>query len=391
MANRRVNLTKRVEVSFDGKRILRYCPVVRHANGRLKPDYVYVNIDGERKEERHPEGSYHLDWMIGEKRFRENVGKDAAEAYNAQQLKEQALANGNGTPTPKPEATHRTLAEAIQSYLAEVKITSKDKTYAAYSKSLEYFAESAGGNTPLLQISRTHLINFRGFLRDEKELSPRTVYNKFENVISFLKSQGREKVVSKNDWPRFTEEEPEIYEHEDIDKLFAACTPEEKLWFQFFLMTGMREQEVMYAYWSDVNVHNHTVRVTHKPDRGWTPKAYKEREIPIPQPLVDALRAYKTNADKTCNLLFPTAGCRPKLDFLDCLKRAAGRAKMTVPCYLHKFRATFATWHLWAGVDLRTVQSWMGHSDLESTMRYLKPNRTQAVRVKVNVTFGGVQ
>jgi len=54
---------------------------------------------------------------------------------------------------------------------------------------------------------------------------------------------------------------------------------------------------------------------------------------------------------------------------------------------LHKFRATFATWHLWAGVDLRTVQSWMGHTDLASTMRYLKPNHSQEVRVKVNNTF----
>ena len=47
-------------------------------------------------------------------------------------------------------------------------------------------------------------------------------------------------------------------------------------------MTGMREQEVMHTYWSDVNFAASTVRVSHKPDRGWTPKAYKEREIPIP-------------------------------------------------------------------------------------------------------------
>jgi hypothetical protein len=36
----------------------------------------------------------------------------------------------------------------------------------------------------------------------------------------------------------------------------------------------------MYTYWSDVNLAASTVRVSHKPDRGWTPKAYKEREIP---------------------------------------------------------------------------------------------------------------
>jgi integrase len=191
-----------------------------------------------------------------------------------------------------------------------------------------------------------------------------------------------------NDWPRFTEEEPEIYEREELDKLFKACHEEERLWYEFFLMTGMREQEVMYLYWSDVNFAAATVRVSHKPDRGWTPKAYKEREIPIPAKLVMALKAWKAKSDKTCNLVFPTAGCNPKLDFLDCLKACAERAKLNKDdCWLHKFRATFATWHLWAGVDLRTVQLWLGHSDLESTMRYLKPSRSQQVREKVNATF----
>jgi len=153
-------------------------------------------------------------------------------------------------------------------------------------------------------------------------------------------------------------------------------------------MTGMREQEVMYTYWSDVNLAHATVRVTHKPDRGWTPKAYKEREIPIPAKLVKGLKAWKTKADKTCGLVFPTAGCNPKLDFLDCLKAVAERAKLDEDNFwLHKFRATFATRCLWAGVDLRTVQQWLGHSDMESTMRYLKPSRSQHVRDKVNEIF----
>jgi site-specific recombinase XerD len=45
------------------------------------------------------------------------------------------------------------------------------------------------------------------------------------------------------------------------------------------------------------------------------------------------------------------------------------------------------TWHLWKGTDLRTVQSWMGHTDLASTLRYLQPNRSQAARDKVNTAF----
>jgi integrase/recombinase XerD len=77
-----------------------------------------------------------------------------------------------------------------------------------------------------------------------------------------------------------------------------------------------------------------------------------------------------------------------KLNFLDDLKAVAERAKLNAEDFwLHKFRATFATKNLWAGVDLRTVQSWMGHTDMESTMRYLKPSRSQQTHDKVNVVW----
>jgi integrase len=38
-------------------------------------------------------------------------------------------------------------------------------------------------------------------------------------------------------------------------------------------------------------------------------------------------------------------------------------------------------------LDLRTVQQWLGHSDMESTMRYLKPSRSQQTRERVNEIF----
>lgn len=62
-------------------------------------------------------------------------------------------------------------------------------------------------------------------------------------------------------------------------------------------MTGMRDQEVMYCYWSDVNLAAAAVRVSYKPDLGWTPKAYKEREIPIPAKLVAELKTWKAKSD----------------------------------------------------------------------------------------------
>jgi integrase/recombinase XerD len=381
MANREVNLTKRIQT---GKG-MRYCPVVLSANGRVKPDVVLVN----EQEERHTEGAYYLEWRDGAKRRRLSVGKNAADASARRLAKEAELnaINHGVAVTPQSANGRRSLAVAVTDFVDETKLTKKPKTVAAYSTALSYFVESCP-KLYLEDIDRKDLLKFAAFLRDDKDQAPRSIYNKFEIVMTFLKAQGIRGLVGKNDWPRFTEEEPEIYEQEELDKLRAACDAEEHLWFDFFLMTGMREQEVMHAYWSDINFAHATVRVSHKPDRGWTPKAYKEREIPIPKRLVKSLKAWKAKAAKACPLVFPTAGCNPKLDFLDCLKTAAERAKLNKgDFWLHKFRATFATRCLWAGVDLRTVQQWLGHSDMESTMRYLKPSRSQQVREKVNEIF----
>ena len=283
---------------------------------------------------------------------------------------------------------HRSVAVAITEFLDETKLTKKAKTYAAYSTALKYFQESCP-KLYLEDIERRDLLKFSAFLRDEKEQAPRSVYNKFENVMTFLKAHGVRGFVGKNDWPRFVEVEPEVYEKEELEKLFAVCDVEERLWYEFFLMTGMREQEVMHCSWNDINLARPTVTVRYKPEYGFSPKNYREREIPIPEKLVKSLKVWKAKSDKTCGLVFPTAGCQPKMNFLDDLKAVAERAKLDKENFwLHKFRATFATWSLWAGVDLRTVQQWLGHSDMESTMRYLKPSRSQQVREKVNEIFG---
>jgi integrase/recombinase XerD len=380
--SKEVNLTKRIQT---GKG-LRYCPVVLSPNGRVKPDLVLVN----GRPEVHSDGAYYLEWREKGKRVRLSVGKDAADAAARRQCKEAELnALNNGVSIlPENGDGHRSVATAVAAFLDETKLTKKPKTLAAYTTALSYFTESCP-KIYLQDIERADLLKFCAFLRDKKQQAPRTVYNKFENVMTFLKANGIRGLAGKNDWPRYTEEEPEMYEQTELDKLFKICDTEERLWYEFFLMTGMREQEVMYTYWSDVNFTASTVRVSHKSDRGWTPKAYKEREIPIPAKLVKSLKAWKAKVDKTCSLVFPTGGCNPKLDFLDCLKMCANRAELDKEDFwLHKFRATFATRCLWAGVDLRTVQQWLGHSDMESTMRYLKPSRSQHVRDKVNEIFG---
>ena len=399
MANREVNLTKRIQTSTG----LRYCPVVLSANGRVKPDVVLVNGISER----HPEGCYQLEWREGSKRVRISVGKNAADA-DAQRLRKEAELNAvNHGVTIEHTNTQvgRSLRDAIEHYLEDVRLRvatnkgsanfGRHNSHGCYSTALNYFLESCHKMT-IEEIDKRDLLKYANFLREEKDQAPVTVVNKFGIVVSFLKAQGiktsgPDGMLKPSDWPKATLPEPEIYEQEELDTLFAKCDSDQRLWFEFFLMTGMREQEVMHTYWSDINFTDHTVRVSYKPDRGWTPKAYKARTIPVPEKLITSLLLLNPSKSKLvngCNVVFPTAGCKPKRDFLDCLKAVAERAGLEPDtCWLHKFRSTFATRCLCNGVDLRTVQEYLGHSDMESTMRYLKPSRSAETRAKMNAIF----
>jgi integrase len=204
----------------------------------------------------------------------------------------------------------------------------------------------------------------------------------------FLKAYGI-KLSKKGDAPSFVNEDVEVFEQEDLDKFFAACTPEEWLLFQMFLCTGLREQELTHLYISDIRFESSVVRVSAKPEYGWAPKKYTGREIPLPTRVLEPLREYVAKRKDKSPLLFPTSGGKPhKNRLLKVCKKIAKRAGLdTNDWHLHKFRATFATTCLQNGVDLATVQAWMGHTDLASTMRYLRPARGLKVKQKIDEVF----
>ena len=56
--------------------------------------------------------------------------------------------------------------------------------------------------------------------------------------------------------------------------------------------------------------------------------------------------------------------------------------------HLHRFRDTAATRWLRAGIDVRTVQSWLGHESLATTQKYLEPSRdTEKTLSKMKLPF----
>jgi integrase len=384
--NLSVNLTKRVTTP-DGQRF--YTAMVS-PNGRIKPDWVWM--DG--KEVRCPKGTYYIDYTDPSgKRVRISVGALAAEAQATRLRKEaelRAIAQGLNVTSDGDrvgDTAKRPIALAVAEFLEEVQITKDPKTYRGYDVALSYFRESCP-KVHLESIDRKDLLKFTAFLKKEKKQSPRSVHNKFACLLTFLAANGLPKMAAKGDRPKFVKQEVEIYEHGELDSLFKVCSRYHLTLYKFLLMTGLREQEAMYCVWNDVNFEASTINMRWKPQYDFAPKAYREREVPIPAKLVEALQEFRPENAKGNALVFCTASGRPDTHMLRALKRNAASAGLDPERYwLHKFRATFATLHLAAGVDLRTVQSWLGHTNLESTIRYLKPARGDAVRDKVNATF----
>jgi integrase/recombinase XerD len=55
---------------------------------------------------------------------------------------------------------------------------------------------------------------------------------------------------------------------------------------------------------------------------------------------------------------------------------------------LHRFRKTCATRWLEAHVPIRTIQAWLGHKSLETTMLYLGVTDSEKLRPNIDRAFG---
>jgi len=341
----------------------------------------YVPADPAKK---NAQGTFYLRYTLHGKRVWETTHTQTYTfAMAAAREKEAQLLRQEAAPKPVKKAAERTLTveEAIGRYLVNVS-TKSDKTSSGYKYTLDQFLLSCDGSKPLTDVSKQDLYNFVGYMRREG-LSDRTIHNRIGEVVTFLRHFGVKEV---NLRVKYVEKKVRSYRPDELKALFAATTPDEWLLFQFFLCTGVREQEAMNAEWGDVDFVDSLFTVKAKP--GWAPKDYEEREIPIPDFLVAALK--KRLLESKGKLIFPTKEGKREGHMLRKLQDLAKRAMLPGEWGLHKFRKTYATLQHKAGVDARTIQKRLGHSDLTTTLAYLEgeDSRSDRSRKQVNDTFG---
>jgi integrase len=209
--------------------------------------------------------------------------------------------------------------------------------------------------------------------------SNRTKFNHQIRVHAMLRFHG---VTIKADKPRYVVPMPTVYSAGDLARFFSVCEIRQLAYFRTLLMTGLRMQESKWLEWSDLS--NGMVHVRAKPPQ-FVPKTHEERRIPVPPVLMSLLHQMPRRPG---TLIFPTASGRPDLHLLRHCKRIARLAGLDETKWsLHGFRRTFCTMCLRNGLDVRTVMLLMGHSDIESTLRYWRPVEMEQLRGRMAAIF----
>jgi integrase/recombinase XerD len=324
-----------------------------------------------------PEGRYFIEWHERGKRRRQAAGGTTAEALNAARRKKHELEGKElGVPgyEDREEIKRVPLHLAVKRYLETVEAMKKPNTLRKYRAVLERLVEYFPPHATSQSIAADDLNDFMVHLKKKHRHDNNTVIHNMVIVAQFLKKNGRAGITRHIDLPEKITTLPVEYTDTELNKFFGACSDEEHTLFLTFVLTGFREQEIVHLSWSDIHFSLNTIKVTAKPDLGFYAKRWEEREVPVPEQLIRRLKKHPHRENS--RFVFPSPRGNREYHMLDKCKAIAKRAKVDTEKFdLKTFRSTYATRMLRAGFDPRTVQHWMGHKSLETTMRYLSPAR----------------
>lgn len=392
----RVNVLKKVRIGECWKLL----PAVER-HGKLSRDHVWVA----GRDEHHAEGNYYLEWYQDGKRLRQAVGDFSRVIDEARRksIELNAIRAGIIRPVRATPAENgpTTLRLAIEQYLELVKAQRSPRTYLTYRYTLDLLRGSYR-KTHVDDVTREDVLQFMADCY-QLGLGNRTVYDKLVVVLQLFKRYGKTKLLASSDWPEYVEKLRSIYEPEEIEAMLGVATENEAVFLKFLLGSGFRDREVRHVTWRDIDFRNSLVRVTAKPIWGFRPKNWEERVVPLPTALLEELGALRERKGaQSSQLVFPNSKGNPDSENDMIVKKVAERAKLNCgQCktkhenrcadgphcqhfFLHKFRHTFATEHLRHGIDIRTLQAWLGHRDIKSTMVYLKGVQSKDALARVN-------
>jgi integrase len=378
----------------DGK--WRRAPAARGGNGRIIPGGIVLHGRNTLAP-----ASYTYELRLYENRQAKYLpaGENAADAEAARlRLQRQRVARTQAEDAGlkvEPDASARaTLAASAFAYIQDAEMRGASEA-AAQARLVTDEFQRMTGRVWLDEVRREDVLKFHTALR-ARGCSPRTVANKHARLASWLRFAGLPTALLPPK-PRHDEQLPTIYTREQVAAILAAADNKTmRLAIGLALKCGLREQEIVHLEWSDISRAEKMLRVRSKPRLGFRVKDAEERDLPIPADLLAELE--QAAGEKERGLVVSTRSGKANHKLLRTLKRLAkaaglncghcdGCAGLLQECQewtLHKFRRTYCTLLLRNRFDVRTVQALMGHADMASTMRYLRPAATEEIQAQLN-------
>jgi integrase/recombinase XerD len=380
------------------------------------------------------EGYYVLFWRAGKRHLSANVGREPDAAQQALRRKCRELEYvAEGGDVPKQQKERKELGTAVSAYLERVHLQRSRRTWQAYRRTLELFQQSCTKKF-LDEITKEDMRAFADYCK-RIGLDDQTVRNQYLNAVVFFSRHGVYSTDQngnksgiggpKSEWPKATKRRPpRRYTKEELKAFFAACKGRKErdgkwLVFQFFLGSGFRECEVAFLPWTtgiDFELGNACVRRVRLPGKSeydFTPKDFEERDVELPQRVLDALSKRRKRHPDDFLVFGNPETSKPEGHFLRMLKAIALRAGLncghcvgrvagkSVSCKdhavcelwtLHRFRKTFASILLMENYPLPYIQRCLGHSDLKTTSLYLADEIERREEMKMgarrSVAFG---
>jgi integrase len=290
------------------------------------------------------------------------------------------LAQARRAELPGMVRTEATVADAAAEWLHYVEHdrACKPSTVTDYRHTVERLLRDLG-SLPLEDVTPEHLERWKGTL----SVSNRTVAKYLVILHGIFKRAMKVWGLPRNpaasvERPRFrVSNDLDAFSPEDVWALVrAAASKQDACMFLTAAFTGLRMGELLALEWRDIDFAGDAIRVrrSYNVHGGvGSPKSGKVRSVPMVPDVAEQLAALAGREDfvEPEELAFPGALGR----FQDAssvrvrYRAALERAELRLLRF-HDLRHTFGTLAV-RRAEVPAVQAWMGHSDIQTTMRYV--------------------
>ena len=247
-------------------------------------------------------------------------------------------------------------------------------TQTAYLQAVKRFA--AHFHKPPDQITEQEFREYLLYLKNHRRYSGGSLRVAASGILFFFTH------TVPRDWPTFKSLSiprprtlPDVLSIDEVRRLIEAVrTPHNKAFFWTVYSLGLRVQEALNLRVGDIDSARMVVHVHHG-------KGAKDRFVPLPPRTLAVLRHY-WSIHRHPEWLFPALGHDHELAGSATRPMAASSVNAALRqlvlelgikkrVSIHTLRHTYATHLLEAGINLRLIQQYLGHSSLKATMIYL--------------------